>query len=244
MKFTSLLVPAMLAAGVTASFAQESENAKKHEGKRDRSEVVAKEQKKTPPKDVEKRQQKPREDGRGQNERQFRRPDDAGPQSMMLRMFEDPEFCEKLGLSSEVREQIGDEFKKIDKSVDAKREELADLQANQAKLIVDRASEDEVMAAVDKAWQARAEIAKMQTLKLLKLRSKLTEEQIKKIDQVRNEHFRTRRLDQIREGEGGQARGPRDGRQTPHPERDDKKVMPPSPEGGKPPAPPAEPEQD
>lgn len=242
MKFQTLLVPAMLVAGVTISFAQENDPAQKQEGKREKSEVVTKEQRKTPPKDREAHQQEPREGSPGQNERQFRRPDEAGPQSMMLRMVEDPEFCEKLGLSPEVREEIGAEFKKIDKAVDAKREALAELQANQAKLIVDRASEEEVMAAVDKVWSVRAEIAKMQTMKLLKLRSKLTEEQIKKIDQIRTEHFRTRRMDSSHDGEGGPARAPREGHETKRLERGDRKAPPPPAEGGQE-APPPEPKK-
>ncbi len=241
MRFSTILVPAMLAAGAAAGFAQEDENAGKREGRRERPEVAADEPRKTPPKDGEAHRPKPREEGRPQNVRPQRGLGEAGPRSVMLRMFEDPEFCEKLGLSPADRVEIADQFRRIDQSVDAKRMELADLQANQAKLIVDGAAEEEIMEAVDKVWRARAEIAKMQTSKLLKLRSKLTEEQIRKIDQVRTEHFRTRRLEQLREG--GPVRALREGREAPRTERAGAKATPPPAEGGRD-APPPAPEKD
>lgn len=211
MKLSTLVIPAMLMASMTVSFAEEAANATPEVAAQDKKEVVAKEARRIAPKDGEARQQRPRDEARRQNVRQFNRPDDVGPQSIMLRMFEDPEICEQLGLEPSVRKEIGDAFKVIDQKVDGMRESLAEFQANQAKLLVANASEADIMAAVDKVWSARAEIAKMQISKLLVLRGKLTEEQIKKIDKVRAERFHTRRMEQMPETREGSNKAPKEG---------------------------------
>ena len=226
MKLSRLLVPAIMVASLASSFAEETETPNLKESAKDKEEVVAKEPEPAAPKDGEARRQRTREEDRRQNERHFNRPDDVSPQSMMLRMFEDPEICEQLGLDPAVRKEIGDAFKVIDKKVEAKRETLGEFQANQAKLLVTDASEADVMAAVDKVWSARAEIAKMQISKLLLLRGKLTEEQIKKIDQVRAERFRTRRMEQKPEAREGSAKAPKEGRGPNRNDRREKQASP------------------
>ena len=135
--------------------------------------------------------------------------DEMGPQSLLIRMFEDPDAVKEMGLTPEVQAAIAESFKKADAQINAKRAELKDLQRNQAKLMADRAKDDEVMAAVDKAWACRSEIAKLQTGKVLELRSHLTDDQINNLDKVRREQFRTRRMRQLQDGEGRDMRGPR-----------------------------------
>lgn len=227
MKLSKFLVPTIMVASMAISFAEEAEKANLHVSEKDKEEVVTKEPKRIAPKDGEARQQRARDENRRPNERHFNRPDDAGPQSMMLRMFEDPEICEQLGLDLAVRKEIGAAFKVIDKKVDAKREALGGFQATQAKLLVDGASEVDIMAAVDKVWSTRAEIAKMQISKLLILRGKLTEEQIKKIDKVRAERFRTRRMEQMPEARPGSDKAPKEGRGQNRNERGEKQAQPP-----------------
>ena len=139
--------------------------------------------------------------------------DGLAGQSMMLRMLERPEASARLGIQPEVREKILASFKTIDGDIAAKRVELTALQRAQAKLMADRAAKDAIMEAVDKVWTCRGEIAKLQTAKVIELQSHLTDEQIKKIDAVRAEEFRTRRMRQMRDGEtepgrGGEPRAP------------------------------------
>ncbi len=225
MKLSKLLVPAIVVAGITIGFAEEAEKASLQECAKDKKETIAKDPTRVAPKDGEAHPQRLRNENQKLNRRHFNRPTDVAPQSVMLRMFEDPEICEQLGLEPTVRKEIADAFKVIDKEVDTKREALAGFQATQAQLLVADASEADIMAAVDQVWNTRAEIAKMQISKLLILRGKLTEKQIKKIDQVRAERFPTRRMEQppeIREGANkapkvgrGQNRSPIDDKQIP-----------------------------
>lgn len=227
MKLSRLLVPVMMVTSMTVGFAEEAEKANLPEIAKDKKEVVAKEPKRVAPKDGLARQQRGRDEERKQNMRHFNRPDDVGPQSIMLHMFEDPQICEQLGLDPVVRKEISEAFKVIDKQVDAKREALGDLQAAQAKLLVAGAPEADIMTAVDKVWSTRGEIAKMQISKLLILRGKLTEEQIKKIDHVRAERFRTRRMEQMPEAREGSNKPSKAGHRPNRPERGEKEAQPP-----------------
>lgn len=121
-------------------------------------------------------------------------------QTMLLRVLENPEAREKIGLDPDVQEALVTAFEVIDKQVQAKQSDLGYLQATQAKLILDGADEADVMAAVDAVWKVRGEIAKLQTAKLLKVRGLLTEEQVQRLDEARHEIFRERRMKQLREG--------------------------------------------
>lgn len=213
MRYQSMLMPAVMLAGMAVGFAEEA--AKVEPEKKAESAVRA---------------EKPEPELRRMREGAERRPDGMrrpdggrfrelrvaegmdglGAQSMLIRMFEDPEACKAMGIEPEVRGKIADSFKKIDESINAKRKELGELQGTQGKLIDGRASEEEVMAAVDKVWKCRADIAKLQTSKVIQLRSHLSDEQIKKIDEIRNERFRTRRMRQLDGSERGEPRGPRE----------------------------------
>lgn len=221
MRYQRIVVPAIMLAGLTVGFAEE---AAKVEAEK-KPEVAVSAEKAAPEKHEMRRM---REGGEGRPEG-LRRPggerfremrvaegmDGAVGQSMLIRMFEDPEACKAMGLEPEAREKIAASFKQIDESINVKRAELGELQVSQGKLMSSRASEEEVMAAVDKVWKCRADIAKLQTSKVIQLRSHLSDEQIKKIDEIRNEQFRTRRMRQEDGAEGGKPRGPREERGKP-----------------------------
>jgi len=127
-------------------------------------------------------------------------------QSMMLRMLDRPETTARLGIQTDVRDKILASFKAIDDDIAAKLVELAELQRQQAKLMAERAAKETIMEAVEKVWKCRGEIAKLQTAKVIELQSHLTDEQIKKIDAVRAEEFRTRRMRQPRDGDASPGR--------------------------------------
>lgn len=196
MRIRYFIIPAMLAAGVIVGVADE---ASEKPGADQMDEVVVVESAVVECAEGEaavKRPQMRRTPRKGGLEG-----DSILSQTMLLRILENPEACDKIGLDPDVHKALVVAFEAIDKQVDAKRVDLVYLQATQAKLIVDGADEADVMLAVDAVWKARAEIAKFQTAKLLKVRGLLTEEQVKRLDEVCQEIFRERRLKQLREGE-------------------------------------------
>ena len=106
-------------------------------------------------------------------------------QSMMLRMLDRPETAARLGILPDVRDKILASFKAIDDDIAAK---------------------DPILAALEHARPPRGALAKPQTAKVIELQSHLTDEQIKKIDAVRAEEFRTRRMRQFRDGDASPGR--------------------------------------
>jgi len=138
------------------------------------------------------------------------RGDSERNQTMLLRLLEHPEAAERIGIDEAVLASLIAEFGPIDQQVEARRRELAALQGVQARLIVDGAEEARVMAAIDDVWRVRAEIAKLQTSKFLKVRGLLTEDQINRLDEVRQTLFRERRMRQLEDE--STARPPREGR--------------------------------
>lgn len=210
MRYQSIVVPAIMLAGMAVGFAEEAAKVETEK----KPEPAVRAEKPAPEKHEMRRMREGgdrRPDGvRLREMRVAEGMDGTGGRDMLIRMLEDPEACKAMGLEPEARKKIAESFKKIDESIDAKRKELGELQANQGKLISGRASEEEVMAAVDKVWKCRADIAKLQTSKVIQLRSHLSDEQIRKIDEARNERFRTRRMRQGDGAEGGKPRGPRE----------------------------------
>ena len=213
MRIRYLLVPAMLVAGVAGSLADEAAEkpvaAVADEATVDKSAGVEVKAGKAAAE-----RPSPRRLQRGEGPRG----DPVLYHTMLFQILDEPEAREKIGLDPDVYQELVTIFKTIDKQVSAKRADLGYLQATQAKLIVDGAAEPDVMAAVDAVWKARADIAKFQTAKLLKVRALLTEEQVKKLDEVRREIHRARRKDQLREGEAD--RPAREGRTERRPRRE------------------------
>ena len=116
----------------------------------------------------------------------------ANPGSMLTLMFNDPEVSKELGLDAEERAKIEKVFAEADAKIKIKRSDLKKAAAEQARLITSRAPEDDVMKAVELVGGLRTDIAKLQTRKVIELRKHLTDEDIKKIDSVRRDRFRTR----------------------------------------------------
>ena len=197
-----LMIPALMVAGAIACFAEPAaslpenaakpETAKAEDGpRRPRMEPRSREGRPARPEGESRRREMWIGEGL----------DGLAGQSMMLRMLDRPETAARLGIQPEVRDKILASFKTLDNDIAAKRAALLELQRHQAKLMAERAAKEAVMEAVDKVWDCRGEIAKLQTAKVLELQSHLTDEQIKKIDAVRAEEFRTRRMRQLRDGE-------------------------------------------
>ena len=206
-----LMIPALMAAGAIACFAEPAAESSPNAAKP----VAAKlEDGPRRPRLEQRREGRPsRPEGESRRRDMWigEGLDGLAGQSMMLRMLERPEAAARLGIQPDVRDKILASFKTIDDDIAAKRAALAELQRHQAKLMAERAAKEAVMEAVDKVWKCRGEIAKLQTAKVIELQSHLTDEQIKKIDAVRAEEFRTRRMRQLRDGEtpSGREGGPR-----------------------------------
>ena len=204
-----LMIPVWVAVSAIASFAQSGTEPPRN------APETAPEAAEAPPRGPrheprlrEGRQQRPDAEGRRREMWIGEGFDGPGGQSMMLRLLDNPETSARLGIQPEVRDKILASFRTIDNEIAARRTELVALQRAQAKLMADRAPEEAVMEAVDKVWKCRGEIAKLQTAKVLELQSNLTDEQIKKIDTVLAEEFRTRRMRQLRDGGAKDPRGP------------------------------------
>ena len=109
-----------------------------------------------------------------------------GDPSVMAVM--NPKIAEKIGLSADVREQI----KKLDAD---NREQVRGLQAKtraavekQAGLMkADKIDEAAVMTAIDELFECRKEMAKLQTKRLIGVKSMLTKEQISKAAEAMKE---------------------------------------------------------
>ena len=199
-----LMIPALMAAGAIACFAEPAApppvNTVKPEAKATRAEDGPR-RPRMEPRVRDGRPARPEGDSRRRDMWIGEGLDGLAGQSMMLRMLDRPETAARLGIQPEVRDKILASFKTLDNDIAAKRAALLELQRHQAKLMAERAAKEAVMEAVDKVWDCRGEIAKLQTAKVLELQSHLTDEQIKKIDAVRAEEFRTRRMRQLRDGE-------------------------------------------
>lgn len=117
------------------------------------------------------------------------------------RWWSNPRIAEKLKLTDEQR-------KTFDGILQQHRETLIDLRANleKSELVLeplvraDQPDEGKILAQIDKVAQARAELEKANARYLLALRSKLTPEQWKEVQQFRSDHEQMR---------GGWGPGPR-----------------------------------
>jgi len=97
----------------------------------------------------------------------------------VVRMVTNPKIAEKIGLTDEQRKQI----KQIDKAyrVDDQRKALRAAMEKQSELLkAEKVDEAAVMAEIDKAFEARKEIAKRQTKRVISIKAILTPEQIQK----------------------------------------------------------------
>ena len=142
-------------------------------------------------------------------------------QNLLLRVLENPQVAERLQLTEAQRDALGKVFKEFDAELETIRPKLEEALKVQAGLLGEiNLDRDKLMAAVEDAWKLRTEIAKIQTRKLLALRSQLTADQINRAREMMNERmemFRQRRGAGFRGREEGPGRGNRgeDGRRRP-----------------------------
>ena len=98
----------------------------------------------------------------------------------LMRAMQNPKFAEKVGLSAEQQEKLKElkpnraEMKALNDKVKAATERQSDLLKAD---VIDAAA---VMAAIDEIWDAKKEIAKKQTARVITLKSVLSPEQISK----------------------------------------------------------------
>ena len=107
----------------------------------------------------------------------------------MGRWWNNPAVVDKLKLTDDQR-------KAMDQILQEHRVKLIDLNANVEKaeltlsplIQADQPNEAQILAAIDKVAQARAELEKANARFLLALRAKLTPDQWKQVQAMRNEH--------------------------------------------------------
>ena len=133
-------------------------------------------------------------------------------QGIRGRWWNNPKIAERLKLTDEQR-------KSFDEILFQHREQLIDLRASLAKAELeleplirnDQPNESKILAQIDKVAQARAELEKANARYLLAIRSKLTPEQWKQV-----EEFRAHRGEEHHgEGRGGWGPGGQNHRQMP-----------------------------
>jgi len=187
MKFTTVFVPALLAASVTTIIAQNAA---------------------TPPTAVP----PPPRTGGFQPSGAFNRTPGANPapganiqrvpgqlpgggmgnQTPIDRVMTNDAAIAKTGIDKAKFDEIRKAYKEYNDKVEELQKTLNEKQEAQAKLVADKASEEEVGAAVEAFYKVRTEIAKLQTFKALKSAKLFTNEELDKIREVDMENMRAR----------------------------------------------------
>ena len=104
--------------------------------------------------------------------------DSADP---VVRLVCNPKVAEKIGLSEEQRGKIREINKANRGNSKELRKALRDAMEKQAELLkADKIDEAAVMAEIDKAFDARKEMAKRQTRRIIAIKAVLTSEQVSK----------------------------------------------------------------
>jgi len=104
-----------------------------------------------------------------------------GPQDPIVQMVNCPKFAEKVGLTEEQKAKIKEVAASSKESQKTLRRQLRDSMEKQADLLeAEKIDEAAVMAEIDKAFEVRKEMAKIQTKRIIAIKSILTPEQIAK----------------------------------------------------------------
>ena len=109
-----------------------------------------------------------------------RNPNPAGAINPVVRAALNPKLAEKLGITEEQSAKLKalnaekDGLKEINERIRKGMERQAEL------LKADKVDEAAVMAALDEVWEARKEVAKRQTKRIIAVKSILTPEQVAK----------------------------------------------------------------
>lgn len=104
---------------------------------------------------------------------------EGGGTDPVVRLVTNQKVAEKLGLSEEQREKIKEINKAGRDDSGELRKAVRDAMERQAELLkADKIDEAAVMAEIDKAFDARREMAKRQTRRVIAIKSLLTPEQV------------------------------------------------------------------
>ena len=102
----------------------------------------------------------------------------------LVRAVMNPKIAEKLGLTEEQQAKIKELAPKRGENGDQQEKVRKGMKKQMELLAADKVDEAAVMAAIDEVFEARKEIAKAQTKRLIAVRSVLTGEQIAKAKEM------------------------------------------------------------
>ena len=147
-------------------------------------------------------------EGREPGQRGRRGGMESGSSDPVVRLVCNPKVAEKIGLSEEQRGKIKEINKANRDNSEDLRKALRDAMEKQAELLkADKIDEAAVMAEIDKAFDARREMAKRQTRRVIAIRAVLTPEQVSKALEILKDRQQSK---QARRG-----KGPRGGKPSP-----------------------------
>ena len=149
-------------------------------------------------------------EGREPGQRGRRGGMEGGSSDPVVRLVCNPKVAEKIGLSEEQRGKIKEINKANRGNSEDLRKALRDAMEKQAELLkADKIDEAAVMAEIDKAFDARKEMAKQQTRRVIAIKAVLTPEQVSKALEILKESPQSKL--------GRRAKGPKGDKPSPEP---------------------------
>ena len=147
-------------------------------------------------------------EGREPGQRGRRGGIEGGSSDPVVRLVCNPQVAEKIGLSEEQRGKIKEINKANRDNSEDLRKALRDAMEKQAELLkADKIDEAAVMAEIDKAFDARKEMAKRQTRRVIAIKAVLSPEQVSKALEILKERSQSK-LDRRGEGPKGDKPSP------------------------------------
>ena len=147
-------------------------------------------------------------EGREPGQRGRRGGMEVGSSDPVVRLVCNPKVAEKIGLSDEQRGKIKEINKANRDNSEDLRKALRDAMEKQAELLkADKIDEAAVMAEIDKAFDARKEMAKRQTRRVIAIKAVLTPEQVSKALEILKERSQSK-LDRRGKGPKGDKPSP------------------------------------
>jgi len=139
-----------------------------------------------------------------------------GPSDPIVRMVTNQKMAEKIGLTEEQQKKIKAINKEDRNNLGDLRRTFRNAMEKQSELLqADKIDEAAVMAEIDKAFEARKEIAKRQTKRIIAIKSVLTPEQVEKALEAFKSQKRNRRGAEAKAGEGPKGPKPECGEKPP-----------------------------
>lgn len=127
-------------------------------------------------------------EGREPGQRGRRGGMEGGSSDPVVRLVCNPKVAEKIGLSEEQRGKIKEINKANRDNSEDLRKALRDAMEKQAELLkADKIDEAAVMTEIDKAFDARKEMAKRQTRRVIAIKAVLSPEQVSKALEILKE---------------------------------------------------------